>query len=330
MGGFASTIFLTTVVLVSFYSAPGSVCFAKAPINKEVILPFPNEKGYGTISKVIRENLLETSAKKIPLGEAKGTLRLPADTIVFYEAGPKFFQNPQVLKNFPPDSIAYVKMQFTAMDDAEDKLCDKAIGALPYLRGLRSANFDKSDTTDEGIAKLAGLPKLRAISTTETMVKGDCLKSLSSCPSLAMMRFGAIQVSNESLRYLKGLKSLKRLVLNRCGLESLGVQFIAACPSLTQLDISNNPKITDGDLMKLKTLKNLDYINLRDTGVSIAAVKSFAGESKARIVMPRMFSQYTRRELADIGKIKGDVVFDVDHRESDPDINTIFGTLDRK
>ena len=313
---------------VAFCSlAPLQTMLANA---KEIVLPFPNEKGYGTISKVIREGMLEANAKKMPLGEAKGTLKLPADTIVFFEAGPKFFQNPQVLQKFPPESIAYIKMQFTAMDDAEEKMCDRAIEALLHLSGLRAASFDKSDTTDKGISRLSGMPKLRAISTTETMVNGDCIRSLSTCPSLSMLRFGAIQMNNESLRYLKDLKSLKRLVVNRCGINSQGVGYIAACSTITQLDVSNNPKITDADAMRLKTLKKLEYINLRDTSVTIQGIRAFASGSNVKIVMPKLFNQYTKRERAEIDRIKGNIVFDFDHRSTDPDYSTIFGTINRK
>lgn len=322
---------LAEIALLCFGCAAICGCPAETQAKQgEIILPFPKEKGYGTLSKVVREGLLETNAKKTPLGEAKGTIKLPADTLVFYEAGPRFFQNPRVLQGFPPESIAYIKMQFTAMEDAEEKLCDKAISSLRHLSGLRAANFDKSDTTDEGVAQLAGMPKLRAISTTETMVRGDCLKSLASCPNLSMVRFGAIQMKNESLRYLKDLKALKRLVVNRCGIDSQGVKYIAMCPTLTQLDISNNPKISDADVLKLKVLKRLEYVNLRDTGVTIQGIKDFAAARKVRIVMPKMLSQYTKAQRTDIDAIKGNIVFDFDHRLNDADYNTIFGTINRK
>lgn len=298
--------------------------------SKEILLPFPNERGYGTISKVTREDELETAAKRTPLGEAKGTIKLPAGTIVFYEPGPRFFQNPQVLKKFAPDSIKYIKMQFTAMDDSEDKMSDRAIDYLRLLTGLRAINLDKSDTSDKGIASLAGMPNLRAVSATETMVNGACLKSLSTCQSLVMVRFGAIQVDNDSLRYLKDFKTLKRLVLSRCGVNSQGVQNISACPSITQLDISNNPKIGDKDLLKLRTLKKLEYVNLRGTTATIAGVNTFIRGCKAKLVMPKMFAQYTKAEQSEIKKVTGHIVFDFDHNLQDPDYKTIFGTVNRK
>ncbi len=298
--------------------------------SKEILLPFPNKRGYGTISKVTKEDELETAAKRTPLGEAKGTIKLPAGTIVFYEPGPRFFQNPQVLQKFAPDSIKYIKMQFTAMDDGEEKMSDRATVYLRLLTGLRAINFDKSDTSDNGIASLAGMPNLRAVSATETMVNGACLKSLSTCQSLVMVRFGAIQVDNDSLRYLKDFKTLKRLVLSRCSVNSQGVQYISACPSITQLDISNNPKISDKELLKLKTLKKLEYVNLRGTTATIAGIKTFIRGCNAKLVMPKMFAQYTKAEQSEIKKITGHVVFDFDHNLQDPDYKTIFGTVNRK
>lgn len=296
----------------------------------EVVLAFPNERGYGNISKVTRVNELETNAKRIPLGEAKGTIKLPPGTIVFYEPGPKFFQYPQMIKKLAPNSIQYIKLQFTAMDDGEEKMSDSAIGYLPHLKGLQAATFDKSDTTDEGISRLAGMPNLRAVSATESMVNGACLKSLASCPKLLMVRFGAIQINNDSLSYLKDFKSLRRLVLSRSGLNSRGIQNISMCQSVRELDISNNPKISDADVPKIRSLKKLEYVNLRCTAVTISGVKALTAGSNVRVIMPKMFSQYTKVEQDEIKRMKSNVRFDLDHIQFDPDYKTIFGTINRK
>ncbi len=79
----------------------------------------------------------------MPLGEAKGTIKVPASVRICYEPGPKFFSNPQILLKFPPDSIEYIKMKFTPMEDNEEHMSDHAVEFVAHLRGLRIVDFDK-------------------------------------------------------------------------------------------------------------------------------------------------------------------------------------------
>jgi len=297
---------------------------------KEKILEFPADASYGNLSKVTEVNSLEVHAKRTPLGQAKGTIKLPPDTIIFFEPGTRFFQHPEILMKLPADSIQYIRMQFTAMDDNEMKMSDDAVKFLRHLTGLWAVDFDRSDTSDAGAAQLAGMPNLRAISLTGTTVNGACIKSLSSCPRLQMLRFGSGKIGNEALKPLKDFKSLKRIVFNRCNLTDACLQSIAGGASITLLDISNNPKITDAGLKSLAPLK-LEYINLRETGVSIEGVRNFVKNSQCRVVMPRMRHEYSQAQYEEIKKIRGgDLVFDHDHKLKNPDLKTIFGTVNRK
>ncbi|MBA3859816.1 MAG: hypothetical protein C0507_23150 [Cyanobacteria bacterium PR.3.49] len=313
---------IVTVVL-------GVTAVSASSKTQEKILEFPSDTSYGNLSRVIHVNPLETHAERSPLGQARGKIKVPADAIIFFEPGPRFFQRPEILNKLPPDSIAYIRMQFTAMDDNEMQMSDRAVKYLRHLTGLLAVDFDRSDTSDVGAAELAGLPNLQAVSLTGSTVNGTCLKSLSSCPKLQMLRFGSGQVKDEALRSLSNYKSLKRLVLNRCNLTDASAQNIAKGKSIVLLDVSNNPKISDTGLKYLGQLK-LDYINLRETGVSIEGVREFVKNRQCRVVMPRMFSEYSKAQLDEIKKIRGgDIVFDHDHNIKYTDLKTIFGTVDR-
>lgn len=297
---------------------------------KEKVLAFPNEHSYGTLSKITSMKPLELRVQKMPLGEAKGTITVPGNVRVCYEPGPKFFSNPQILLKFSPDSIEYIKMKFTPMEDNEVHMSDRAVGFVAHLTGLRIVDFDKSDTTDAGAAKLASMPNLTGISSSESLITGTCFKSLSTCPKLEVMRIGSVQINNESLRFLKDFKSLRRLDLTRVGLNSQGVEHLAKCKTLTYLDISSNPKLTGKDLAKLMALKKLAVINVRNNHFSIAEIRAFADNRKVAVIMPRMLAQYSKQEQAEAKKIHADLRFDFDHKPINPDINTIFGTVNRK
>ena len=314
------------------FTALASISFAKdSPAKpREKILTFPNERSYGNLSKVLEISHLDIHVKKSPLGEARGTVRFPAGTKLYYVPGPKFFQNPQILLKLPPDSIEYIKMQFTSMDDAEDRMSDRAVPYLRHLTALEGVDFDKSDTTDAGAAKLDGMPNLKGISTSESAVTGTFLKALSTCPKMEFIRFGAVQVNIDSLQNLKNFKHLRRLVLTRCGLTDAAAVQIAACPTLEQLDLSFNPSITDKTLAKLATLKKLENLNLRDTGISIAAIKAFAAGKKVTIVMPKMRALYSKAELAEIKKIPANLEFDFDHTKNTKEVHDLLQPINRK
>lgn len=307
----------------------GSACFASAPQKKEKVLEFPSDTSYGNLSRVTEVKPLETHALRVPLGQAKGTIKVPADTIIFFEPGPRFFQRPEILLKLPPDSIEYARIQFTAMDDNEMQMSDRAVKYLRHLTGLRAVDFDRSDTSDAGAAQLAGLPNLTAVSMSGSTVNGTCLKNLSSCPKLQMLRFGSGKIDDESLKSVKDFKNLKRLVFNRCNLTDASIKNLAKDASFKMLDISNNPKITDEALKHLAPLK-LEYINLRETNVSIAGLQGYYKNHQCKIVMPRMHSQYSKEQLKEISKIRGNIVFDFDHRIQYADVKTIFGSVNRK
>lgn len=297
---------------------------------KEKILEFPSDTSYGNLSKVLFVEPLETHAdKRSPLGQARGTVKVPAATIILFQPGPRFFQRPEVVLKLAPDCIDYIKMQFTAMDDNEMTMSDRAVKYIRHLTGLRAVDFDRSDTSDEGVAVLAGMPNLKAVSMTGTTVKGSCLKSLSSCPKLEMIRFGSGKIEDDSLKNLKDFKNLKRLVISRCNLTNDSIQCMAKGAHFSRLDISQNPKVTGAGLKYLVPLK-LNYLNLRNTSIAISAVREFAKNQKCLIVMPRMAREYTANERAEIGKIKADIVFDVEQGGGNLDVKTIFGSVNRK
>ena len=318
-----------SALLLSASLSFSNICVATQPLQEKILL-FPNEAGYGNLSKITVSNPLELRVQRAPLGIARGTVKVPANVRVYYEPGPRFFQNPQILLKLPPNSIDYIKMQFTPMGDGEERMSDHAVEYVAHLTGLRIVDFDKSDTSDAGAAKVAGMPNLIGLSSCESLITGTCLKSLSTCPKLEVMRLGSLQVSNESLRFLKDFKSLKRMDLNRAGLNSVGIQHLAACTNLLHLDISGNPKINGKDLSKLIALKKLKVINLRDTHVPIADIKAFANNRRITVIMPRMLAQYSKGDRDQIKTIHGDLLFDFDSKLVNPDMKTIFGTVNRK
>ncbi|MBA3991945.1 MAG: hypothetical protein C0469_00360 [Cyanobacteria bacterium DS2.3.42] len=298
--------------------------FAAKTSAQTKILEFPDQPYYGTLSKVTKIIPLEIRVEKVPLGQARAKVRIAAKTIVLYEPGPRFFQNPQILFKLAPDSIQFIKMQFTSMDEKEYPLSDRAVPYLNHLKGLVGIDFDKSDTTDAGAEKLKDLPNLQALSAMGTGITGTCIKSFATFPKLKFLKIGSTEINNASLRYLHDLASLRKLVVNRAKVNAVGMQHIAACPNLTHLDVSFNAEVDDKGLELIKPLKNLQVINLRGTSVSARAIRNFSKSKTLWLTTPKLAKQYSKQELDELRKTSYHLHFDAEPKSPKVNADYVF------
>ncbi len=64
------------------------------------------------------------------------------------------------------------------MEDSEDSLCDRALGHIGKLKGLRVLILDRSEISDQGMQPIAELTNLEYLSAILTPVRGTFLKDL--------------------------------------------------------------------------------------------------------------------------------------------------------
>jgi hypothetical protein len=84
---------------------------------------------------------------------------------------------------------------------------------LRTLTRLQGLNLDRTDVTDAGLRRLAGLSGLELLGLTGTKVTDSGLKNLEGLASLESLYLDGTQVSDEGLVSLKRLGKLKRLTL---------------------------------------------------------------------------------------------------------------------
>lgn len=295
------------------------------------LLPFPTEYSVGTLGLLDKTHALTAKGKLLPIGEARGLIKVPQDKLVKLYPGVQFFQHPEFLLKLPPDGIDYINLRFTAMTDADEKISDRLVPYIHHLSGLKGIDMDQSETTDAGLSKLGVMPELRALALAETMVTGKCLRDLTGCKKLEALRFGKETIDNESLRYLKEFPNLANLELSRTNLSLRGLEHVSKCTKLKSLDINENPAIDDRAVPLLLKLTNLDHLFIKQTKISFAGLLQLSKLGTIKIALPQSFDRYTKAQQEQIRKhfplvkrkkAKGEV-------EVDSYTKTMFGPLSR-
>lgn len=265
-------------------------------------LQFPAEYSVGTLGLLEKAPTFTAKGKVLPIGEARGLIKVPRDKLVKMFPGVRFFQHPQCLLKLPPDGIDYINLKFTAMADADESVSDRLIPYVHHLAGLKGIDLDQSETTDAGLAKLGTMPELRALALAETLVTGKCLGQLTGCKKLEALRFGKGTIDNDSLRYLKEFPQLVNLELSRTNLSLRGLEHVSKCTKLRSLDINENSAIDDRAVPLLLKLSKLEHLYIKHTKISFAGVMQLSKMGLIKISLPLPFAKYSKAEQEQIRK----------------------------
>ena len=87
-------------------------------------------------------------------------------------------------------------------------------------------------------------------------------------------------ITQAQFRLLLEFKNLQRISLVKCGIDDAALQGLKGLTKLSFLDVSGNPKVTDGCIDTLSTIKTLQTLNASDTGITSV------GEEKLKEALP--------------------------------------------
>jgi hypothetical protein len=87
-------------------------------------------------------------------------------------------------------------------------------------------------------------------------------------------------ITQAQFRLLLEFKNLQRISLVKCGIDDAALQGLKGLTKLSFLDVSGNPKVTDGCIDTLSTIKTLSTLNASDTGITSV------GEEKLKETLP--------------------------------------------
>jgi serine/threonine protein kinase len=154
------------------------------------------------------------------------------------------------------------------------KVTDDGIANLSKLRNLKKMSLFNNSITDVGVSRLRIFKQLHYLMLGKNLeVTDQGLHYLVSLP-LDTIWLDFDQITNNGLRQLADIKTLRVLNLSRTRVTDEGMKILATMP-LVSLEL-DGLKITDAGLMQLAASKTLREVSLKDTLVTEAGKRKFA------------------------------------------------------
>ena len=133
----------------------------------------------------------------------------------------------------------------------------------------------------EGIETLTDAGE-KAIILTGWKYKADKYEFLKDRPDTVELKMANADVTDDTLKYLQGMKKLKKLDLNNTQVSDAGLALLRELPVLEGLDLANT-KITDAGFREhLMGMESLRFLTLTGTSVTKEAAKDWRAGQKGR------------------------------------------------
>jgi hypothetical protein len=223
------------------------------------------------------------------------------------------YSGVRLLRHFKSDAnIALVKL---LLDDPPEKFESSLVAQYPVrvkaFEVLLHWNVDaalpkspeevtridlaKSDVADAGLKRLAGLKNLETLELSDTKITAQGLKNLAGLKKLTTIRLEERQMSDANLRALR-----EAGLLHAVSAASADRKRPTSALEVTSLSLCRGP-LTDAGLKELAELKNLTWLDLRDTQVTDAGLKELAAlKSLERLLLQG--NRVSRAGVADLQK----------------------------
>ena len=165
---------------------------------------------------------------------------------------------PALARHHP--NLEYLGLDFSGVTDDDLK-------AVEGMTKLKSITMQRARITDAGLAHLRRLSNLTSLGINVPGVTDAGLKHLTRLTRLRQLILSGSQVGDAGLDHLTGLP-ITELFLNLTRISDAGMDRLARISSLRRLMISHNPGITDAGLIPLRTLANLQELDVSATKVT--------------------------------------------------------------
>lgn len=174
-------------------------------------------------------------------------------------------QDCEILRTIPSlQKLAISSSRFT----------DENLLQISQLNQIKELELDLIDptVTNAGFVNLLKMTALERLWIRGFVSGTDSFGAeIAECKNLRVLHIERIDLSS-AIKSFGRLNQLEHLSLPSCGLTDADVSAIANCAKLKSLDLSNNVKLTDACYAQLSELKNLKWIFLRGTGVSLGGL----------------------------------------------------------
>lgn len=214
-----------------------------------------------------------------PLGEAKGTVGVPAGADVRLDVNKAASSDLSVLNSLQPEDVQVLILRSTDVTDDE-------LRHVGRLTGLRILHLPYNRLGDAAVAHLAGLVKLQAIDLDAFDVnrKGfgvgdEAMKVLAQLPELASVHLRLTKVTDAGLAELAKNKSLRDISVPGTKVSDAGLAHLGQLPKLEWLSLGvydEGTDVSDAGLAALGELGSLKHLDLSGTKISDGGLKHLA------------------------------------------------------
>jgi len=260
---------LSAVLAISFAAAQRaqSQRAQSQPPVKEVVLRFPNDRSMG---KLFRLKIVSFDNPECTLyGQARGQVKLPANTKLMLQLSYDGLADLAPLANCVDQDVIY------SIDARHvENLTDQSLQEIAKLKSVKQLLLKDGDITDTGAQYIATMPQLLHLDLSKTMVTAKGLSRLRTLTALKTLDLDMLSLKGTDLACLPPMVHLENLSVPRSGLANNAMKNIGKVTSLIRLKVSKNSDITDEGVSMLANLKNLQGLNLANTGITIKCVPS--------------------------------------------------------
>lgn len=242
---------------------------------KERIIKFPEKTSIGKLYSFPKKESLIGTVNDTFFADAIGTVRVPDGQRTLLKGDYILRDDLKPLLRLKADDIDYLNLSKLPITDAQVK-------NLRHLTGLQRLDLEGADISDEALKDIGMLKHLKVLCVSKTLINGSGFKYLAGLSELEELQTGNNNLKDSNVAYLLPLKRLRVLRLGATQIGEEAAKYVGKLQALESVRLANNNRINDRAVSHLVGLGNLDGLNLRDTGVTIAALESLIKMKKLR------------------------------------------------
>lgn len=210
--------------------------------------------------------------------KAQGLVTVQANKWCVFYPNHNFYANPHILDKLPADAFDGVEVRFASMTNEEEGLSNKALPYLTRFKSIRVVDAEKSEMKDAAVISLNALPNLEILLLFANELDGSFLKGLTNLKHLKMLSVNNNGLDTKNLKYLSKLPSISTLDVGHVRLRPPEAEPIFKMPNLSSLGIASNPDLDESIVPKMAAMKNLKWVDLRRTHISLATLNKMHQE----------------------------------------------------
>jgi Leucine-rich repeat (LRR) protein len=172
----------------------------------------------------------------------------------------------------------------THIDLTDTKISDDGLEKLANLPNLEKLILTGTEVSDAGLPHLMKSTRPQILVLKETRITDAGLSTIGQMTWLACLDLGGTQVTDEGLAQLKGLVNLQTLTLKNTRISDVGLFLRESSKGSERNGIEPDGR---ADLSPwLRSMKNLDYLDVRGTKVTAGGLKRLRRAFPRKQVLP--------------------------------------------